>query len=112
MLLTRTKENGFCYFSVDNQIDDLLYFNILALPQGDEKPYLSLDANSEDIIAVAPHATSTLTQYPFSDDDDLRYLLFASPEPFDAQMLNNLIRQQCTPTKGTKPLPLYFHMLY
>lgn len=113
--LTCVEEDGYEYFKVENLTDQLLYFNILAIPQGDGKSYLCLDTGdvaSEDIPAVAPHADILLEQYPFIHEDvSCQYLLFASQEPFDAQMINSFIRQQSTPTKGAKPQPLYFYML-
>jgi hypothetical protein len=38
-------------------------------------------------------------------------LLFASQEPFDAQMINSLFRQQSTIPKGVKPQPLLFYLM-
>ncbi len=115
ILLTRVNEEGYDYFKVENQTDKLLYFNIMAISKGEEKPYLCLDAGdvtSEDIPAVAPHSDIMLMQYPFIDEGaSIQYLLFASQEPFDAQMLNSFIRQQSVPVKGAKPQPLFFYML-
>lgn len=115
VLLTQVEEDGYAYFKVENQTDLLLYLNVMAIPKDDEKSYLCFDTgdvNAEDIPAVAPHSDITLTQYPFIHEDaTCQYLLFASPEPFDAQMLNSLIKQQNPPTKGAKPQSLLFYLL-
>ncbi|MBO4673527.1 MAG: hypothetical protein J5616_04180 [Bacteroidaceae bacterium] len=115
MLLTRVKEGGYCYFHVENHTDQLLYFNILAVPENEEKAYICLDtgeATSEDLPVVAPHSNLTLQQFPFIDEDaSCRYLLFALPEPFDAQTINSLIKQQSASPKGVKTLPLHYYLL-
>lgn len=112
--LTCVNEDGYFYFKVENHTGQLLYFNILTIPQGNEQPYLCLDTSdvtSGDIPAVAPQSAITLTQYPFIDEDtSCQYLLFASQEPFDAQVINSLIKQHSLPAKGTKPQPLLFYL--
>lgn len=115
ILLIKEEADDYTYFKVENRSDKLLYLNVLAIPKGDESSYLCLDTGdvtSEEIPAVAPHSDIMFTQYPFIDEDaSCQYLLFASQIPFDAQMLNSLLRQQRTPTKGAKPLPMLFYLL-
>ena len=115
VVLTRLEEDDYQYFKVENHTDQLLYFNILALPKNEEKPYLCLDTGdvtSEDIPVVAPQSDITLQQYPFIDEDaSCQYLLFASYELFDAQMINSFLRQQSTLPKGVKPQQMLFYMM-
>ncbi|MBR6202880.1 MAG: hypothetical protein IKQ62_07740 [Bacteroidaceae bacterium] len=112
--LSMATEDELCYFHIENFTDNLLFFNIIALPDNGESPYLCLDTSSpssENIATLSPHATTTLYQYPFaSTDTPCQYLLFASEQPFDSEVIGTLLEQQHA-TKGVKPLPLLFQMM-
>ena len=112
------EEDGCCYFKVKNCSEQALCVNIVRMPADkDEKMQLCLEigySENQPYLIVAPQSTVVLSDFPFMADPlPHHYLLVATQQPFDCQLLKMLFSNGEEPTKLSthqwdRP---YFHLI-
>lgn len=100
---TPVNEGEFC-FTVENRHDKTLCVNILAIRDNGQKPYLCFNVgyiDNEPYILVLPHTKIILNQFLFAEESEtngnIRYLPFASENPFDVQKLQLYLNRGMNP---------------
>ena len=110
--MSRVMEGDYFHFRIHNPTQDYLFVQVLALHSNGESPTLCFDSETSTPIVAIPDAETDIDTYLFAPSDEpCRYLLIASPFPFDAQALMVLLSQKSTPDKKAKKFPLQLYLL-
>lgn len=99
-------DDGEFSFSIENRNDCPLCVNVLAMDRDSGRNTLCFDVGysyDEPYLIVPSQSIATVSQYVFSEtrEPDTCYLLFATEEPFDTQMLQMLINNDAELSRAT-----------